>query len=44
MFTILLALAFSLAVCAVLAFGVTTIIDRVTATAKEQRDRFGINR
>ena len=44
MFSILLALAFSLAVCAVVAFGITTIIDRVTATAKEQRDRFSINR
>ena len=40
MLTILLALAFSLAVCAVVAFGATRIIDRVTATAKEQGDRF----
>ena len=44
MLTILLALAFSLAVCAVVAFGATTILDRVAATAKERRERFSVNR
>ena len=44
MFTILLALAFSLAVCAVIAFGVTTIVNRLVAFAQRQRDRVSVNR
>ncbi len=44
MFTILLALAFSLAVCAVIAFGATTIVTRLVAFAQKQRDRVSVNR
>ena len=44
MFTILLALAFSLAVCAVIGVGATTIVSRVVALAQAQRGRTSINR
>ena len=44
MFTILLALAFSLAVCAVIGVGATTILNRLVAFVQEQRDRVSINR
>ena len=44
MFTILLALAFSLAVCAVIGVGATTILNRLVAYAQKQRDRVSINR
>jgi adenylate kinase len=43
-FTILLALAFSLAVCAVIGVGATTILNRVVAFVQEKRDRVSINR
>ncbi len=43
-FVILLALAFSLAVCAVIGVGVTTGFDRLITYIKEQRDRVGVNR
>ena len=44
MFTILLALAFSLAVCAVIGVGATTILNRLVAFVQEKRDRVSINR
>ena len=44
MFTILLALAFSLAVCAVIGVGVTTGFERLIAYVLEQRDRVSVNR
>ena len=44
MFTILLALAFSLAVCAVIGVGATTIVNRVIAFVQEQRDRVSVKR
>ena len=44
MFTILLALAFSLAVCAVIGVGATTIVNHLVAYAQEQRDRVSVNR
>ena len=44
MFTILLAIAFSLAVCAVIGVGATTILNRVVAFVQERRDRVSINR
>ncbi len=44
MFTILLALAFSLAVCAVLGLGATTIVNRIVAFVQENRDRVSSNR
>jgi hypothetical protein len=43
-FTILLALAFSLAVCAVIGVGATTILNRLIAFVQEQRDRVSVNR
>jgi hypothetical protein len=43
-FVILLALAFSLAVCAVIGVGVTTGFDRVVAYVQEHRDRIGAKR
>jgi hypothetical protein len=43
-FTILLALAFSLAVCAVIGVGATTIVNRVVAFVQEHRDRISVNR
>jgi hypothetical protein len=43
-FTILLALAFSLAVCAVIGVGVTTGFDRLIAYVQEQRDRVSVDR
>jgi hypothetical protein len=42
--TILLALAFSVAVCAVLGIGATTIVNRVVTFVQQQRDRVSINR
>lgn len=44
MFTILLALTFSLAVCAVIGVGATTILNRIVAWVQEQRDRVSVNR
>lgn len=44
MFTILLAIAFSLAVCAVIGVGATTILNRLISYVQEQRDRLGVNR
>ena len=44
MFTILLAIAFSLAVCAVIGVGATTIMNRVVAFVQEQRERISVNR
>ena len=44
MLTILFALAFSVAVCAVLGLGATTIVNRVVAFVQQQRDRVSINR
>ena len=44
MFTILLALTFSLAVCAVIGVGVTTGFDRLVTYVREQRDRVSANR
>ena len=44
MFTILLAIAFSLAVCAVIGVGATTILNRLVAYVQEQRDRVSVNR
>ena len=44
MFVVLLALAFSLAVCALIGVGVTTGFDRLLAYIKEQRDRVGDHR
>lgn len=44
MFTILLALAFSVAVCAVIGVGATTIVNRIVAFVQQQRDRVSINR
>lgn len=44
MFTILLAVAFSLAVCAVIGVGATTILNRLVAFVQEKRDRVSINR
>jgi len=43
-FTILLAVAFSLAVCAVIGVGVTTGFDRLISYLREQRDRVSVNR
>jgi hypothetical protein len=43
-FTILLALAFSLAVCAVLGLGATTIVNRIVGFVQENRDRVSSNR
>jgi len=43
-FTILLAVAFSLAVCAVIGVGATTILNRLVAFVQEKRDRVSINR
>jgi hypothetical protein len=43
-FTIILALAFSVAVCAVLGLGATTIVNRIVAFVQQQRDRVSINR
>jgi hypothetical protein len=40
--TILLALAFSLAVCAVIGFGATTIMNHLVAFVQQQRDRFRV--
>ena len=44
MFTILLALAFSLAVCAVIGVGATTILNRLVAFVQGKRDRVSISR
>ena len=44
MFTILLAIAFSLAVCAVIGVGATTIMNRVIAFVQERRERISVNR
>lgn len=44
MFTILLAIAFSLAVCAVIGVGATTILNRLISYVQEQRDRISVNR
>ncbi len=44
MLTIILAIAFSLAVCAVIGVGATTILNRLIAYVQEQRDRIGVNR
>ena len=44
MFTILLALAFSLAVCAVIGVGVTTGFDRVMNYVQERRNRISVKR
>ena len=43
-FTILLAIAFSLAVCAVIGVGATTIMNRVIAFVQDKRERVSINR
>ncbi len=43
-FTILFALAFSLAVCAVIGVGATTILNRIVAFARQQRERVGVRR
>ena len=44
MFTILLALTFSLAVCAVLGLGATTIVNGIVAFVQEKRDRVSSKR
>ncbi len=44
MFTILLALAFSLAVCAVIGVGVTSGFDRVVTYVQEKRDAVSVHR
>lgn len=44
MFTILLALAFSLAVCAVIGVGATTIMNRLVTYARERRNRVSVKR
>lgn len=44
MFVVLLALAFSLAVCAVIGVGVTTGFDRVVSYVKERRERLTADR
>ena len=44
MFTILLAIAFSLAVCAVIGVGATTIVNRLIAFVQDKRERVSINR
>lgn len=44
MLTIILAIAFSLAVCAVIGVGATTILNRLIAYVQEQRDRVSVNR
>ena len=44
MFTILLAIFFSLAVCAVLGLGATTILNRVIAFVQKHRERVSVNR
>ena len=44
MFTILLALAFSVAVCAVIGVGATTIVNRLVAFVQEQRNRVNVER
>jgi hypothetical protein len=43
-FTILLAFAFSLAVCAVIGVGATTIMNRLIAYVQRQRERVSVNR
>jgi hypothetical protein len=42
--TILLAIAFSLAVCAVIGVGATTIVNRLVAFVEERRDRISVDR
>ncbi len=42
MFTVLSALAFSLAVCAVIGVGFTTIVNRVVEVLRDLRARSGI--
>lgn len=44
MLTIILAIAFSLAVCAVIGVGATTIVNRLIAYVQERRDRVSVNR
>ena len=44
MFTILLAIAFSLAVCAVIGVGATTLVNRVVAYVQEKREQVSIRR
>ena len=44
MFTILFALAFSLAVCAVIGVGATTILNRLISYVQKQRARVSVNR
>jgi hypothetical protein len=43
-FTIVLALAFSLAVCAVIGVGATAILNRAVTLVREQRERISIKR